>query len=200
LTELDADMATNRFFIADTIEGYLYDAAISKQIVTGILTSNPGIKYWIVFAEIDEMAQGAAAALDGAGFTDTSWVSSFSEFRDTDIHLQWDDGEQSAWKSAIVIPQAIYTEPIFGALYAFMNGDATPETIFPEWKNVHEGTKYGSFAIRLLPFYELTFENYKHVLAWSDVYAESNNYPDYPRGGITRGTYPNSVPVPDSYK
>ena len=199
LSELNPDMAENRYFVADTAINF-FDADTSQQVVSAVLSMNPQIQYWLVFAEIDDMAQGAAAALELAGLTDTAWVSAFGG---SALVNQWDSGVESAWRSVYFLPQTIFTEPVICSLYAFMNGDATPETIFPEWHNVHEDKYYGDFSTRLLPFYEIRYGeylNYKHMLAWSDVYANSNIYPNYPREGIDRNAYPNSVPVPDSYK
>lgn len=196
LLEIEPDLATNRYFVADTSINF-FDAVTSQQVVSAVLSMNPEIKRWIIFAEIDDMAQGAAAALDLMGYTDDSWVSAFGG---TALHNQWDAGSQDAWKSAIYLPQTIFTEPVICALYAYMNGDATPETIFPEWKNVHEDTSHGSFATRMLPFYEILYDNYKHMLKWSDIYSGANFFPDYPSEGITRDSYSNTVPIPASYK
>ncbi|MDR0490003.1 MAG: hypothetical protein LBH28_01985 [Oscillospiraceae bacterium] len=197
LMELDADMATNRYFVADAGSLGPPTSDNAQQLVSTVLSMNPGIKYWIIFGEIDDLAQGAAAAIDLAGLTDTTWVTTFGG---TALQQQWDAGRQDAWRSANFLPQVIFTEPIFFSLYAFMNGDATPETIFPEWKNVHEDTKYGSFATRLLPWYEILFDNYKHMLKWSDVYAGSNIFPDYSADGISRDDFSNTVPIPANYK
>jgi len=195
LEKLDPDMEANRYFPADTADTF-FDADSSREVVSKILAENPGITYWLVFAEIDDMAIGAAEALEAAGLTDTSFVSAFGG---TPLLQQWEAGIQTAWKSAQFLPQVIYTEPIFGALYAFMNGYATPESIYPEWKNVHESTRYGSYATRLLPWYEMTYDNYKHLLEWSDVYADSNIF-DFPDDGIDRDDFDVFIPVPDNYK
>ena len=192
LSEINPDMAANRYFVADTAINF-FDADTSQQVVSAVLSMNPQIEYWLVFAEIDDMAQGAAAALELAGLTDTSFVSAFGG---SALVNQWDSGVQTAWRSAFYLPQTIFTEAIIGSLYAFMNGDATPETVFPQWRNSNESREFGWFPTRLLPFYEIRFEDYQHMLAWSDIYANSNMFPGYPRDGIDRNTYPNSVPVP----
>ena len=186
-----------RYFVADTATLGLFTADISQQVVNSVLSMNPQITRWLVFGEIDDMAQGAAAALDLMGYNDDSWVTAFGG---TALQQQWDTGRQSAWKSANYLPQSIFTEPIYFTLYAFMNGDATPETIFPEWKNKNEDTTHGSFATRLLPYYEILFDNYKHVLKWSDLYANSNIFPNYPTEGITRDDFSVTLPVPAFYK
>jgi len=190
-------IAENRYFVADTATLGMFTADNSQQVVNSVLAMNPHITRWLVFGEIDDMAQGAAAAIDLMGYNDDSWVTAFGG---TALQKQWDAGRQSAWKSAQYLPQSIFTEPIFFTLYAFMNGDATPESIFPEWKNKNEDTTHGSYASRMLPYYEITVDNYKHVLKWSDVYANSNIFPDYPADGISRDAYSATLPVPAFYK
>jgi len=190
----------DRFFVADTAIAF-FDADTSRDVVSAVLAMNPDIKYWLIFAEIDDMAQGAAAALDLAGLGDTSFVSAFGG---TALQMQWDAGRQDAWRSAQYLPQTIFVEPIFCSLYAFMNGDATPETIFPEWKNKNENQHYGHFSTRLLPWYEILFENYQYMIRWSDVYAGSNLYPNYPLEingrPIARDDFSTTVPIPAHFR
>ena len=195
--ELNPDMAANRYFPVDAW-AVGFDASAAQQVVSTVLSMNPDIKHWLVFGVYDDMSQGAAAAIDQAGYTDTSWVTTFGG---NALVTQWDAGVQTSWKSALFLPQTVFTEAIFFSLYAFMNGDATPEDMFPEWKNVHEDTRYGSFATRLLPFYEILFDDYQRMLKWSDVYAGSHTYDRYPLPpDITRDSYPISVPVPANFK
>ena len=189
IAEIDPDMANNRYFVAD----YAYEAIP----VSGILANRPNISHWLIHAEAENLAMEAVQNLNSSGYSDTSLVvTSFGAL----LVQQWDKGIQSALKSAFYFSYTIQAEPVFGALYTFMNGDATPETIFPEWKDVHESTKYGSFAKMIPPVYEIQFETYKRVLKWADIYAGTNDYPDYPSSDITRDSYPNTAQVPDSYK
>ena len=195
LMTLAPDMAENRYFIADTAIN-TFDVDTSSQVVSTVLSQNPGIEYWLVFAEVDDMAKGAAAALDTMGLTDNSCVMTFGG---TGLQIQWDAGVQDAWRAACYLPQTIYAEPIIGALYAFMNGDATPETLWPNWVNANDAGTSGSYASRLLPYYWIEYDNYQTVIRWSDIYAGSDYYPEYSSEGITRDTYSSQVIVPDYY-
>jgi hypothetical protein len=195
LGKLDPDAVNNRYWEPDTAINF-FDADTSQQVVSAVLSMHPEITHWIIFGEVDDMAQGAAAALDLAGLSDTSWATAFGG---SGLQVQWDAGITSAWKSAQFLPQSIFTEPVFGALYAFMNGDATPENLWPEWVNKNEDTAYGVYPTRLLPWYEILQENYKHLLEWSDVYANSNIYPypsDWEGKPITRDDFSAKVPIP----
>ncbi len=177
LKTLEPDMAENRYWVADTAIN-TFDVDTSSQVVSAILSQHPEIEYWLVFAEVDDMAKGAAAALDSIGLTDNSVVMTFGG---TGLQIQWDAGVQDAWRAACYLPQTIYAEPIIGALYAFMNGDATAEDIWPNWVNVNDkGGPDHNYASRLLPYYWIEYDNYKAMIKWSDIYAGSNYFPDYP--------------------
>lgn len=196
LTALHPEVMEN-YFVADTAIN-MFDLDTSKQVVSAVLSQNPDIEYWLIWAEIDNMAQGAAVAIDTVGLTDNSAIVTFGG---TALQMQWDAGNEDAWRAACYLPQTIYAEPIIGALYAFMSGQATAEDIWPNWVNVNDkGGADANYASRLLPYYWIEKDNYKQMIKWSDIYAGSNYYPDYPADGITRDTFSTSVPVPESYK
>lgn len=196
LKQIAPDML-DRYWVADTSIN-TFDVDTSSQVVSTILAQQPDIEYWLVFAEVDDMAKGAAAALDTMGYTDNSVVMTFGG---TGLQIQWDEGRQDAWRAACYLPQTIYAEPIIGALYAFMNGDATPDDIWPDWVNVNDcGGEGKSYASRLLPFYWIEYDNYKAMIKWSDIYAGSDYFPDYPAEGLTRDSYSSQVVIPDYYK
>ena len=195
LFENQPDLAYNNYFVTD-ISSFGFSADDAQMAVSTVLAMHPEFTRWLVFGMFDIWAQGAAEAIDQFGYTDTSWVTAFGG---SALIAQWDSGRQTAWRSACFLPTSIFAEPVIGALYAYMNGDATPETVFPEWHDKHESTKYGTFAKRKLPWYPIYFENYKHVCEWSDVYSGTDIYP-YDSAGITRDDFSTSVPVPASYR
>ena len=162
------------------------------------MTRHPEIEYWLVFAEFDDMAKGAAAAAETMGLADTTCIAAFGG---SSLLSQWDAGIEDSWKVACYLPTSMYTEPIVGALYAFMNGDATPDTLWPNWVDVHDcGGDDHSYASRMLPYYWVENHNYKSIVKWGDIYAGTNYYPDYPVGDLTRDSYSTQVAVPVSYK
>ena len=192
LVEAYGEEVLDRYFVADTAIA-MFDVDTSNTVVSSVLAEHSEYEYWLVYAEIDDMAQGAAAAFDTAGLTDNAAVVTFGG---TGLQLQWDAGMQDAWRSACYLPQAIYVEPIIGAVYAFMNGDATPETIWPEWVPAYEPVPY---AVRLLPSFWIEFETYKHMLEWSDVYCKSDLFPYNELKDIDRNAYSTKVAIPEAY-
>ena len=188
--DLTAFVTEDRYFVADTSIGLWSDIEIARDVVSVILTQNPRIERWLVFALVDTQAQGAALALDDFGLADNSWVSAFGG---DGARLMWDAGQSSAWRSAGASATTTFGEPIFFALYAFMRGYTTPEEIWPEWVNPADG---GVYANRLIPFHWITSDNYRQVWAWGDLYGNSNLFPDYSREGLTRDSFSARVEIP----
>jgi hypothetical protein len=191
------------FLVDDTILGLL-DVGTAYQYTLSAVASNSQFTHWLVVTPLDDFAQGAAKAFDELGMTDNGCVVSVG---DATPHTQWDAGRQDAWRFSLTVPDILYSEPIFFALYAFMSGQAAPETIWREWVN-HNNTGSASFfsvfsetyAQLLMPSYWAEYGSYKRYLAWTDVYSGANDYPDYSRDGLTRDSYPARAAVPESYR
>lgn len=193
----EAGVPESNQFIADVGSSMTLDTA--QNVATAQLTTNAQFDYWLVLGVIDDFAQGAANALENLGLADNACIVTVGG---TMLRAAWDEGRTSAWRYALTTPNAIYGEPIFFALYAFMSGQATPETIWPSWVNHNpEAVKYygETYAQLLLPSYWMDQENYKKLHAWADVYAQDNTY-GYPTEGITRDLFPSRLAVPDYYK
>jgi hypothetical protein len=160
------------FFVAD---GANTDDLISIETGTalagGVFAANPQIEYWLVCSIVDEYSAGAAIAAEQAGIDANCVVTNFGG---SALISQWDTGVESCWKSSIFCTQTQYTEPMFFALYAFVNGDATPETIWPDWIDTSGGDRY---AYRLAPTFIIEKDNYKEYVEWVDAYSGINTFP-----------------------
>ena len=57
--------------------------------------------------------------------------------------------------------------------------------------------------MRALPAFWIEYETYKHVIKWSDIYAGSDYYADYPAEfngkEITRDDFSVRVEIPEGY-
>jgi ABC-type sugar transport system substrate-binding protein len=186
----------DNFFTLDASSGN-FDADTARNLVMPLISTETKYTHWLVAAAMDDFAIGAAAALDSLGLTDKSCVVTIGG---SSLVQQFDAGQETAWRYALYTAQTIFCEPVIGALYAFMAGYATPQTIWPQWVNASDhGAESDHFAGYLLPVFWIDKDNYKEYLAWSDVYAQSNSYPDYPHDGIERELYSSVVEVPDYY-
>ena len=164
-----------------------------------VITTNTDIQYWLVNGLIDDFAQAAATVIDQQGLTDNSCVACFGG---SGLQMQWDAGIHDAFRYALFTAQNLYGEPIIGGVYAFLQGWATPQNIWPSWiKWDDHGLEGDTYSNLRLPTVWLLPETYQHYLAWTDMYANANAYPNYSHDGISMDAYsPFVSEVPADFK
>ena len=194
----EAGMPQSNIFVADTAAySFSIDGAI--QAATPVVTTNDHIKYWLVNALHDDFGQAAALVIDSVGLTDTSTIVTMGG---PGFQAQSDAGQQNAFRYVLSAPEYVQCEVFIGAVYAFLMGWATPDTIWPKWVNINDSGDPGkTYPNMILPAYWISFEDYQAFFQWSAVYAEAND-PDFDYGipNITRDSWPNRVAVPAYYK
>lgn len=183
------------YFVADcTSSGINIQGGIDAA--GPIVTVNSEYDYWLVMGLLDDLAQGAAVVLDQAGLTDNSCVTTFGG---TNFVVQWDAGQFDACRIAVTTGHELYAEPLLGAIYAYLNGWATPDTIWPSWiKSSDYGADGHTYASRLLPTIWLAEDDYQKFYKWLNLYVGEEIY-DYDVE-VTIDDYTSFVEVPDSYK
>jgi hypothetical protein len=78
----------------------------------------------------------------------------------------WEKGVYSTcWVSTVYYAQSIFAEPIVCGLIAMLDGRATPEKLWPEWKA--PGAKYANV---ICDTRVLTKDTYKDYLKYIDDY------------------------------
>ena len=163
----------DNYFVADCVSGGMtLQGAIDT--VSPIITTHGELKNWLVFGLFDDFAQAAATVLDQVGLTEGSCVTAFGG---SGWINQTDGGQHDAFRYACFTAQTLYGEPIFGAMYAFLMGWATPDTIWPSW--VKEGDHGGgdhTYSQLLLPTCWLEADSYKEYLEWTDWYTGADAY------------------------
>ncbi|MDR2356232.1 MAG: hypothetical protein LBE16_08575 [Clostridiales Family XIII bacterium] len=186
----------DNFFVADAVSFSLTMQG-GIDAIGPIISTNSKYKYWLVVGLLDDLAQAAASVLDQQGLTDSSCVVSFGG---SGLQMQFDAGQQDAFRYALFTAQNLYAEPIIGAVYAFLNGWATPDTIWPSWVNQNDSGADGHTYPQLrLPTTWLTYDTYKHYLEWTDMYARAEAYP-YSQEGISLDAYsPYVTEIPPEY-
>lgn len=176
------------FYIGDGVTTGQMTSDTGFNLTAGIMSSHPEIKFWLIGGCADDFSNGAERAVESMDKQDTTVVSTIGG---TALISEWDTGDDPCWKSAVYTANALFTEPIFFGLYAMMNKDATPESLWPEWVNKSNGEKYAAF---LLPSQILTKDNYQEYLEFIDQYTGSDFYHYSYKGTIfeTRMTPPAS--------
>jgi len=177
--------STANFFVADTVSTGL-NMQGAMDAAAPIISTNGQYKHWLVMGLIDDLAQGAATILEQQGLTDTSCVVTFGG---SGFISQMDGGQHDAFRYALFTAQYLYGEPIIGAVYAYLNGWATSNSIWPLWvRDGDHGADGNTFSQYRLPVVWLDKDNYQHYLAWCDMYANGTRY-GYSQAGIARDAY-----------
>jgi len=192
----ESQIPNENHFIADVaaFSGSMQDA--SQQAVANVITTHD-YDVWLISALIEPYAMGVAVATTTLGVTDNACIISTSA---SALIPQWSEGVETAWRLAWYTEPLIMTEPIMGAIVAFMQGWAEPNTIWPKWVNVNDcGGSDGPYATAIVPAVYFSIDNFAQYLAWTDVYSGRDDYPEFSRDGITRTSFDTSVPVPDYY-
>lgn len=188
---------TDNFFVADCVSTGI-NLQGGMDAVSPIISTHGEYKYWLVAGIIDDWAQAAATVIEQQGLTDNSCVV---DFGGAALQMQWDAGQQDAYRFANFTANNLYSEPILGAVYAFLNGWATPDTIWPSWVNYNDcGGEGHTYPSLLLPTVWLEPDSYQHYLEWTDMYAHADAY-NYSQEGISLDDYsPYVTEVPEYYK
>jgi ABC-type sugar transport system substrate-binding protein len=194
----DAGYPAGNYFISDVGGDMTVQAA--QNVVESTIALNPQIEYWLIIGVIEDFADGAANAIDNVfGNADNACIATIGGKK---LATKWDEGITSAWRFVLDSPTPVYAEPLFFALYAYMSGQATPETIWPSWIDHNPalvpffGEEYAQLQI---PAYFQEQATYKQLLTWANLYTRSNIYP-YNEPGITIDSYSARAAIPDSFK
>jgi len=202
------DKNPRNYWIVDTATGNM-DQTTAQNLVTQIL-SNPGdIEVWLIATAVDDYSMGAANAAENLHLTDkTCTVCSGG----SNLVVQMDNGQNTAWRYALFTAQSIYAEPIIGALWSFMSGQATPDTLWTDWANVNykgdvkdtsgKVTEEHFYACLMLPTQWIDKDNYKSYLEWTDLYTygpDSDGHYNYDKVTDLK-LYSARSEVPDYYK
>jgi ABC-type sugar transport system substrate-binding protein len=182
---------TDNFFIVDCITGSL-SSSTAYQLCGALLPTKPQFKYWLGVSAMDDLADGFASAAIDAGMSDSAVTTCVGG---TSLIIQWDSGEDTPWKAALMAGQTVFSEPMMGSLYAQMMGWAQMEDLWPEFIDHSTGEKYASF---LLTSNMLTIENYQRYLEWLDLYTGIDMY-QYDVQNLTIDEFTVRRPPPSSF-
>lgn len=170
-----------------------YDESGGSYSISQILEEKTQYSHWLCYGCFTGLADSICTALTDHGFADTSVVVGYG-MSDT-LFESWDSGAAMPERAAFTSSELLGAEHTVSALYAFMTGMSTPETIWSDWIDENDA----GYGKRALPFYWITKENYRQFAEWIDLYAGANFY-SYDVQGITAETYSARTTLPDTYK
>ena len=158
-------------------DAFIYIDAVSEgqqseeagyNLMSATIVSNPDVKYWLVATTVEPIAFGVVRALEDYNLADTSAIA--NNGADSKIK-EWDVGVQTCYRASNAIPQATRTNAYWNALYAFMAGWATPESIWPDCTSDGE-----TFAYVVLEPNMVNADTYKNFFGWGDVVSGTSKY------------------------
>lgn len=173
------DKNPDNFYIGDIATATNPDQTAAQNLATQFLSNPPkDIEVWLIGTPADLYSVGAANAAEKLGMTEKVCTACQGGVA---LASRFDSGIDDAWRFAIYTSQQVYAEPIICMLWAFMSGQATPDTIYPEWVDVNDKgdmkdadgnvVEEHFMPKMLLPVQVINKDNYKQYLEWTDLFA-----------------------------
>jgi hypothetical protein len=145
-------------FAAGAAEWFTLEGGYNPVAQT--VASHPEVEYWMVSSCLENYSQGAARAADDLKLNDKMLISTVGHPM---LEQEWDNGYDGAWKCAVAISNYAYAAPTILGLTALVDGRASAETLWPQFKK--EGNKC---AIWYADYELVTKDTYKAYLASVD--------------------------------
>ena len=133
--QADYPEAAANAYEVDTVN-FGFDANGGFDAVAPFLAAHPEVEYWFVVGSIEDVVQGACRAIDAAGLTSQTVAISCGANLLMDSWLTGTD--TGCYKSGVYYSMEIYAEPVICGIIAMLDGRATPETLWPEWKDPNQ--------------------------------------------------------------
>lgn len=120
----------NKIIVGD-IAGLPLNEQSAFDKASAILTANPDIKYWFIDGCVENFGMGAARATETLGLTHkTLIVTSGANI----LPKEWDAGYKGNWVASYAVYNYNYIVPALSGLLALIDGRATHETLWAEFK------------------------------------------------------------------
>jgi ABC-type sugar transport system substrate-binding protein len=158
----------SQFYTVDGVIGSL-DSATSYNLVVATVPKYD-YDYWLILNPFDDYSIGCARAMESLGKQDKCAITNRGG---AGVITQWDADEQDSIVAVYYTAATLVTEYTVAGLYAFVHGDATPETIWPEWVD-HSNNE--TYAHIMNDSVWLTYDDYKHYLEWTDLYTNTDSF------------------------
>lgn len=154
--------STNHFNLDTSPEPNPVAAECGYNYVATTIAAHPEFDNWIVFAVIEDFADGASRALEDMGYGDNSIVTSVHAAILMD---RWDSGYNGCWVGAADTPNIHLAHAIISGLFLLLEGQDTPETLWQQYRAPGQ-----DYTVILMPYTMVTKDNYKDYQAAIDRY------------------------------
>ena len=137
------------------------------QVASATMAAHPEIEHWFITTVLEDYAQGAAQAASSLDIEDKVLIC--SNGANILIPLFEQNAAGKSWVSGVYYAQDIFCEPLVCGVIAMLDGRATPESLYPEWKA--PGATYANI---LCETKVVTKETYQDYLDYIDEYVNGN--------------------------
>ena len=160
--------AANNAFDGDCInQTNPVSADAGYQLTSATMAAHPEIEHWFITTVLEDYAQGAARAASALNIENKVLIC--SNGANILIPMFKESSEDKSWVAGIYYAQEIFCEPCVCGIIAMLDGRATPESLYPEWKA--PGATYANI---LCDTRVVTKETYQEYLDYIDSYIGGN--------------------------
>lgn len=118
-------------FAADTVNQGELTAEAAYTETAAILSAHPDITTWFIVGILDDLAQGAARAVEEASIEDNVIITSVGG----EVLVQeWESGYEGCWKACAFFSGADFANALWPALKSVLDDGVALEDLFPDWK------------------------------------------------------------------
>ena len=157
-------LGTNYFNLDTSAEPNPMAAEAGYTYAANTIAANPGFEGWLVFGVAEDFADGASRALEDMGYGDTSLVTCTAA---TMLIERWKSGYEGCWVAGAETPAIQWSHAIISGLFQLLEGTATPETLWPEYREPGQ-----DYTVIMLPFTMIEKDMYQDYEAAVARYIE----------------------------
>ena len=139
------DLVGTHFFDLDTSpEPNPMAAEAGYNYAASIIAANPEFDGWLMFGVAEDFADGASRALEDMGLGETSLATCVAV---TMLTERWKAGYEGCWVAGADTPPIQWAHAIISGLMQLLDGQATPETLWPQYRDPGQ-----DYTVIKLPF------------------------------------------------
>ena len=116
---------------ADGVTVGTLDAEGGYNITSQFMSANPNVEYWIIFACIEDYAQGAARYVETTQNPDNVLITCSGS---NILPLEFESGYEGSWKVCYAVSDISYAGPAICGLIAMCDGRATADTLWSDMR------------------------------------------------------------------
>ena len=137
-------LATNYFNLDTSAEANPMAAEPGYNYAANTVSAHPEFEGWLVYGTAEDFADRASRALEDMGYGGTSLVTCTAAEM---LIERWKTGYEGCWVAGAETPAVQWSHAIISGLMQLLEGTATPETLWPEYRQPGQ-----DYTVIFLPF------------------------------------------------